>query len=103
MFFNDKLTLTMQRKQKKRHNGLIFTFGRHPPLSHKRRLNESQFEDVKSGIWPCTSFHGKDCSALGLRIFAHVSLSGFSAHSTFPIKKFKEGGRVSGRIANKDW
>ena len=34
-------------------------------LSHKKRLNESQFEDVKSGIWPCTSFNEKDYSALG--------------------------------------
>ena len=91
MFFNDKLTLTMQRKQKKRHNGLIFTFGRHPPLSHKRRLNESQFEDVKSGIWPCTSFHGKDCLALGLRISGKFLCQDFLfIRNFFPQKSLKK-------------
>ena len=47
------------------------------------------------------AFMEKTARLLGLRIFAQVSLSGFSAHSTFPIKKFKEDGRVSGCMAKQ--
>ena len=34
----------------------------------KRWIFESHFEDVKSGIWQCTSVNGKVCSARGIRI-----------------------------------